>query len=63
MSISNQCISCEHYLGVGKCEAFPKGIPEEIISGKVSHTKPYEGDRGIQYKEIPGILKDYSKEK
>jgi len=33
------------------CKAFPKGIPEEILSGRNKHTKPFKGDNGIHYKE------------
>lgn len=52
---------CVHYLGVKNdgdetternyCSAFPDGIPSEIAYGDNPHTKPYEGDNGIQYKK------------
>lgn len=32
------------------CEAFPMGIPEEILSGDNPHTEPVEGDGGLTYK-------------
>jgi len=31
------------------CEAFPSGIPEEILTGQVSHTTPYPGDHGLLF--------------
>ena len=33
------------------CEAYPVGgtIPDMITSGTVSHTTPFEGDRGILF--------------
>jgi len=31
------------------CKAYPEGIPEEILTNKVDHHKPYKGDNGIQY--------------
>ena len=52
---SNQCLQCSHFLGRGDkrfgfvCEAFPKGIPDEIVTGQFNHTKPYPGDHGIQF--------------
>lgn len=49
------CATCEHFHTENKesntCDAFPDGIPWEIIKGKVDHREPYEGDNGIQYKE------------
>ncbi len=31
------------------CDAFPKGIPDEIAYGENLHLKPFPGDNGIQY--------------
>ena len=31
------CSHCVNYLGSGKCQAYPDGIPEDILEGKVSH--------------------------
>lgn len=35
------------------CKAFPGGIPADIISGKIEHTRPYSGDKGIRFEPIP----------
>lgn len=53
------CFECKHFTGKKFnepelrtdyfCMAFPKGIPFEIISGCVGHTRPYKGDNGIRY--------------
>jgi hypothetical protein len=34
------CLSCKHYIGKAKCEAFTDGIPESILSGQNDHSKP-----------------------
>ena len=34
------------------CEAYPKKIPPEIITGEHDHTKPFPGDNGIQFEPI-----------
>lgn len=53
---------CKHLIGVDQpdgtegterviCAAFPKGIPDEIAYGPNLHTKPYAGDKGIQFEK------------
>lgn len=34
------CNICKNYLGDLTCQAFPQGIPEEILNGENDHTKP-----------------------
>ncbi len=45
-----------HLLDAGdgplNCLAFPEGIPEEIVTGEVDHSKPYAGDMGFVYTPI-----------
>lgn len=51
---------CKHFIGVIQpdetektetfnCEAFPNGIPDDIINGKSLHLTPVEGDNGIVF--------------
>lgn len=47
------CNGCLHYRGFAKCDAFPEGIPTELGTTKVTHTKPYQGDGGIRYEKNP----------
>lgn len=42
------CNDCIHYHKDATCDAFPGGIPKEIIS-KGEHETPYPGDNGIQF--------------
>lgn len=37
-----------------KCRAFPKGIPESVMTGQADHRTPINGDHGIQYTPRPG---------
>lgn len=49
--ISVQCAICKHSRGDNTCEAFPKGIPEVILTGVHDHSEPYDGDHGIRFEE------------
>lgn len=45
-----RCVKCKHQIrGTFTCKAFPDGIPEEVLSGRANHCKPYPGDHGIQW--------------
>ena len=50
--VQPQCAKCEYRdnEAPNRCLAFPYGIPSDILLNKVSHTKPYKGDHGIQFK-------------
>nr|BDD47035.1 hypothetical protein 6 [bacterium] len=48
----NQCMICKHYWLMQECEAFPEGIPEEILTNEFLHTKPHPEDQNIRFKEI-----------
>ncbi|MHB9146654.1 MAG: hypothetical protein ACYC5Y_15165 [Symbiobacteriia bacterium] len=38
------------------CTAFPDGIPMEIVLAGTDHTKPHEGDHGLQFDGDPIAL-------
>lgn len=40
---------------VKKCDAFPKGIPAEILMRGGDHRRPFKGDQGIQFELRPGF--------
>lgn len=60
----NYCGFCKHFTStilindryVDFCEAFPHGIPEEILNG-FDHTKPFYGDNGIRFEPTAEALK------
>lgn len=54
MSHSLQCINCLFYQdlasdkkGFPVCDAFPDGIPSEILEGSHDHLLPFAGDKGV----------------
>ena len=47
-----KCFRCKHFnrkKEIRDCIAFPNGIPIEIYHNEFDHSKPYEGDNGIQF--------------
>lgn len=57
-----QCWTCKHFtpaVGNWHCRAFPKGIPEKILSGGHDHTNAYPRDHGVRYERVsPGLETD-----
>ena len=55
--LSPLCPHCKraYKLGEGKpvCEAFPNGVPDGILYRAGDHTKPWEGDDGLQFVDNP----------
>jgi len=50
MAFDAACSGCIHYKGGWICEAFPGGIPRELLlSVEVRHDKPYPGDGGYLF--------------
>lgn len=51
---------CTHFLAivgptedpVFVCQAFPAGIPEQILTGQDRHLRPVPGDKGITYETV-----------
>lgn len=51
MIYNNNCQNCIHFLAWRSCVAFEE-IPQDVWSGKVSHTAKIKGDRGIIFEPI-----------
>jgi hypothetical protein len=49
------CLECDNYhhwnFDGFTCDAFPAGIPAEILVGGGTHKKPIPGDNGIVFKQ------------
>jgi len=53
--MQGKCFFCIHK-GIGnKCDAFPDGIPEDILTGIISHDSNISGDNGILFEESNSI--------
>jgi DNA-binding transcriptional ArsR family regulator len=59
-SVIPQCTFCKHAWNGSRrgepsrarCDAFPGGIPDEILWNRVRHDSPYPGDQGIQFEPL-----------
>jgi hypothetical protein len=52
---SKVCSTCRHWnvkSGDRQCTAFPDGIPDKIWLGENDHRQPYQGDNGVQYRQV-----------
>jgi len=53
MTLPPKCLECKHFHHLPTtprtCEAFHKGIPEEIYFEGTDHTKPFKGDGGVTF--------------
>ena len=47
------CYTCSHLREEMTCEAFPEGIPDDILESRADHRQPYPGDNGIHYEQDP----------
>ncbi|HEV8079563.1 MAG TPA: hypothetical protein VGP43_02540 [Chitinophagaceae bacterium] len=56
------CNICKNYLGDLKCQAFPQGIPEQILNGENNHTEPLSDQDNEIVFEMDKKIKDISKE-
>lgn len=56
--ITNRCDSCAYRKSAINCEAFPGGIPLEILLGWYDHIHPYDvdglSDNGLTYSLAEG---------
>lgn len=50
--VEPMCMKCRHYRGALACNAYPEGIPLEILNSRVDHRRPYPGDRGITFSAV-----------
>ena len=55
MQLMPQCFRCKHLHGDESrmtCDAFPEGIPDELVHDTRDHKKPFTGDNGIRFEPI-----------
>lgn len=53
---------CAHYLDSYRCEAYPAGIPFEIIASNTDHRIAQEGDRGLQFVPVTAVASVYAED-
>ncbi len=53
------CAFCAHMSTGLRCTAFPEGIPRAIRLEGTDHTRPYPGDRGIQFELAENVEPEF----
>jgi hypothetical protein len=51
------CEWCKHLEPLGRCKAFPSGIPEDVYNVVKDHRRPIRGDHGVHF-ELRSDLAD-----
>lgn len=52
--IPSLCRACKRARRSGlQCEAFPNGIPQDMLTAGGDHHEPREGDHGLQFEQAP----------
>jgi len=50
MNLENNCFECCHlHDDMETCDAYPDGVPTELLYLDRSHDRPHAGDHGIQF--------------
>jgi hypothetical protein len=52
--VGTGCLECKYLIDLveSRCEAYPAGIPSEILQGMVQHGACFPGERGIQFEKV-----------
>lgn len=48
----SQCWKCEHWRRLGTCDAFPAGVPDEILTNIHDHRNSHPNDHGVRFDPI-----------
>ncbi len=54
------CYGCTHKREGLTCDAFPAGIPLEIVRSVADHREPFHGDNGIRFEPRDTAAADYA---
>ena len=52
------CLICKHYQKAQRCHAFPKRIPQGILTSKFDHRERFQGDHEITFEPREDVSKD-----
>ena len=56
------CFLCKRYQDSYQCEAFPQGIPADVIASRVDHRRPLAGDQGLQFAAVSPAAVRYAED-
>jgi hypothetical protein len=56
------CFLCARYRDSYRCEAFPEGIPFDVIASELDHRKEIDGDHGLRYLPVTPVAARYAED-
>ena len=54
----SMCLVCTYYRKAQQCEAFPRRIPQAILTGRFDHRKRHAGDHGVTFRLKEGVSRE-----
>lgn len=56
------CFVCTHYRDNYRCDAFPEGIPFDVVASNADHRYGIEGDDGVHFEPVSELAAIYAEE-
>lgn len=56
------CFLCARYRDSYRCEAFPEGIPFDIIASNLDHRRSVDGDHALQFEPVTPVAAEYAED-
>lgn len=52
VAMASQCVGCSRKASNDSCDAYPQGIPMQILTNEHDHREEFPGDGGLLYEAV-----------